>query len=235
MGPRLKLPPYVHAFVDRHGKARFYFRKLGFKRVSLPGLPWSPEFMTAYELAAAAQPVSIGISQIRPGTFRALAASYLASPAFQSKRPTTKYSNRNIIDRLCREHGDKRVALLRQDHVVKLIAAHADKPRTANALRSMLRILMQHAVATGMRADDPTHGVRAVPMKSVSFHSWTEAEIGQFEQPSGRLKSPACLWPAAIYRPTPLRRYSHGTPACGRWRARDPAAENRAAGLDSHS
>src|SRR5215471_14209541 len=47
----LKLPPYVQAFVDRHGRARFYFRRRGYQSVPLPGLPWSPTFMTAYEEA----------------------------------------------------------------------------------------------------------------------------------------------------------------------------------------
>ena len=49
MGPRMKLPRYVHGFVDRHGKPRFYFRRPGFESVPLPGLPYSPEFMRAYE------------------------------------------------------------------------------------------------------------------------------------------------------------------------------------------
>jgi hypothetical protein len=51
MGPRLKLPPYVQAFVDRQGRARFYFRRRGYQSVPLPGLPWSPTFMAAYEAA----------------------------------------------------------------------------------------------------------------------------------------------------------------------------------------
>ena len=38
---------YVHEFKDRHGKVRRYFRRPGFKRVPLPGLPGSEEFMTA--------------------------------------------------------------------------------------------------------------------------------------------------------------------------------------------
>ena len=38
MGPRLKLPRYVHAFTDRHGRARFYFRRAGFDRKPLRGL-----------------------------------------------------------------------------------------------------------------------------------------------------------------------------------------------------
>ena len=40
-------PPYCNGFLDRHGKARWYFRRAGFKKVPLPGLPWSPEFMAA--------------------------------------------------------------------------------------------------------------------------------------------------------------------------------------------
>jgi integrase len=51
----------------------------------------------------------------------------------------------------------------------------------ANALRRSLRALMQHAVEIGMRADDPTRDVRSVPVKSDGYHSWTEAEIAEFE------------------------------------------------------
>jgi hypothetical protein len=39
MGPRLKLPRFVHGFIDRHGKPRFYFRRAGFKKSPLPSLP----------------------------------------------------------------------------------------------------------------------------------------------------------------------------------------------------
>ncbi len=51
MEPHLMRRPskYVHGFIDRHGKPRFYFRRAGFKKVPLPGLPWSSQFMEAYE------------------------------------------------------------------------------------------------------------------------------------------------------------------------------------------
>jgi hypothetical protein len=61
MGPRLKLPKYVRGFQDRHGKPRFYFRRKGYKSLPLPGLPWSPEFMKAYEAATSGMlPAEIG-------------------------------------------------------------------------------------------------------------------------------------------------------------------------------
>jgi integrase len=184
MGSRLmrRPPKYVQGFIDRHGKPRFYFRRAGFKTVALPGLPWSPEFMAAYEQALAGQPAPIGAERTIPGTLRALAVSYFASPAFRTARPSTQYSYRNIIDRLCAEHGEKRVALLQRDHVVKLLAARASTPGAANTLRRSLRALMQHAVEIGLRLDDPTRDVRRVPTKSDGYHSWTEGEIEQFER-----------------------------------------------------
>src|SRR5262249_17394316 len=69
-------PGYSNGFIDRHGKARWYFRRAGFKKVPLPGLPWSPEFMAAYEQALAGQPLQIGGARTSPGTVRALAVSY---------------------------------------------------------------------------------------------------------------------------------------------------------------
>jgi len=37
MGPHLmrRPPKYVHGFIDRHGKPRFYFRRPGFKQLPL--------------------------------------------------------------------------------------------------------------------------------------------------------------------------------------------------------
>ena len=98
----LKLPPYVHAFRDRHGKARYYFRRRGFRRAPLPGLPYSSEFMRAYE--AAAQTVGeFGSSRSRPGTVAAAVAGYFASSAFASLAESTRKDRRRILERF-RDH-----------------------------------------------------------------------------------------------------------------------------------
>ena len=55
----MKMPKYTQAFTDRHGRPRFYFRRKGFARIRLPGLPWSPEFMAAYQAAMAGQARSL--------------------------------------------------------------------------------------------------------------------------------------------------------------------------------
>jgi integrase len=138
--------------------------------------------MRDYEAALAGQPQPIGIDRARPGTMMALALSYFASPEFRTLRPSTQQAYRHTIERLCRDHADKRAADLRRKHVVRLMAARADQPGAANALRTALRVIMRHAVDIGLRADDPTRDVKAVRVKSSGFHSWTDAEILQFER-----------------------------------------------------
>ena len=77
---------YVHEFVDRHGKARRYFRKPGFKQVPLPGAPGSDEFMTVYQLALAGQSprVQVGAGRTRPGSVNAAVVGYYNSLPFRS-------------------------------------------------------------------------------------------------------------------------------------------------------
>jgi hypothetical protein len=81
--PGGRLPRYVHAYLDRHGRPRHYLRRPGRKEVPLPGLPWSTEFMDAYEVAVnQAAPIVIGAKRSVPGTAAEAVARYLGSAAF---------------------------------------------------------------------------------------------------------------------------------------------------------
>ena len=193
MGPHLmrRPPKYVHGFIDRHGKPRFYFRRAGFKKVPLPGLPWSGQFMEAYEQAIAGQPASldVGAKHTKPGSIRALAISYFQSVDYRSMQARTQRVYRGLIERFSEQadkdgnkFGDKRAALIGREHVVRLLATKADKPEAANQFRKVLRAMMKHAVEIGLRADDPTRDVRAIRVRSDGFHSWSDAEIAQFEK-----------------------------------------------------
>ena len=74
----MKLPKYVTAWVDaRDGHAYYYLRRRGFPRVRLPGLPWSPSFMAAYEAALTGPRTAIGAGRIKPGSVAAAVAAYL--------------------------------------------------------------------------------------------------------------------------------------------------------------
>src|SRR5215471_6615906 len=141
-------PQYCNGFIDRHGKARWYFRRAGFKKVPLPGLPWSPEFMRVYEHVVGGQPapVIIGAKSTKPGSMRALAVSYFQSVDYCSMKARTQRVYRGIIERFCEQNdkdgnkfGDKRAALMRREHIVRLIATRADKPEAANQFRKVMR------------------------------------------------------------------------------------------------
>lgn len=102
---------YTHRFVDRHGKARFYFRRGSAPKAALPGLPGSAEFMAAYQSALdrhtkqTAKP--IGLERSLPGTMSELIARYHGSPEFRKKlKPSTQATYRGILERFRNQHGD---------------------------------------------------------------------------------------------------------------------------------
>src|SRR5262249_11630404 len=150
-GTALRLPPYVHAFTDRHGKARFYFRRRGFKQTALSGLPYSTEFMDAYQVALDASPslrTEIGASRTNPGTIDALVASYYKSDAWVNRlEEETRKTRRRIIEKFRAEHGNKRVALLRQEHIIKMLGEIARPSVKRNWLKA-IRGVMQAAIPT---------------------------------------------------------------------------------------
>jgi integrase len=184
MGQHLmKRPPkFVHGFIDRHGKPRFYFRRPGFKQTPLPGLPWSPRFMEKYEAAlAGAECVEIGARRTGPGTVAAAVTGYFGSLAFASLAEGTRRIRRQILERFRVEHGDKSIATLARVHIERMINAKAATPGAALNFLVALRMLMRHAVAVGLRADNPTAGVRCPTFRSAGFYSWTEGDIVAFE------------------------------------------------------
>jgi hypothetical protein len=181
---RLRLPPYVQAFTDRHGKSRYYLRKPGIRRVALPGLPWSPEFMHALSLASAGSQPSrenLGSQKTMPGTINALTVAYFNSGDFKSLSENTRTTYRGIIDNFRVKHGDKRVTSLQRQNVLQMMSKKAETPAAAHNLLRIIRLLMKFAVIHGWRPDDPTTGLKAPKMRSDGFYTWSEDDIPAFE------------------------------------------------------
>ena len=179
----MKMPKYTQAFTDRHGTARFYFRKAGSKQVPLPGLPWSPQFMAAYEAALEGHGprIDIGASRTKPGTINALVVSYFNSMTFQALAPETRRTRRNILERFRAEHGDKRSALLKREHVNVMFAKKASRRFAARNWLKTVRALMQFAVAENLLTADPTVGIKNLSGKTDGFRTWDESNIAAFE------------------------------------------------------
>ena len=134
----MKMPRFVNGYIDRHEKARWYFRRNGFEQVPLPGLPWSPEFMAAYEAAKAGQRSRLAASeQSRAVCGRSLFPISTASDSGRWLGVRNRFTETLSIG-FCAEtgaagiaYGDLPAAGLRREHIVKLMAARADKPDSA--------------------------------------------------------------------------------------------------------
>ena len=173
---------FVKAYVDRHGKARHYFRKPGCKPVPLPGLVGSDEFMAAYGQALANTPrVEIAATRTRAGSISAMVIGYLGSADFHNLVPASQRQYRRILEGLRRDYGDLGMATLARKHVVRMLDAKAETPIAARDFLRCLRVLIRYAIGIGVRQDDPTAGVRVKLPKGDGFHTWTDEEIAAFK------------------------------------------------------
>jgi enterobacteria phage integrase len=173
--------PYVQEYRDRHGKARRYFRRPGFKRVTLPGTPGSPQFMDAYETALSAEPPPTKRStRHKDGSIGDLVTGFYRSPYFENLKPSSQRLYRLVLDKFADEDGHRlvrdmprRVAM---DMIEKIGAA---KPGMANLTLKAMRRAFAYAVKKDMRADNPFVGIESY--KLGTHHTWTDAEIAAYE------------------------------------------------------
>jgi hypothetical protein len=130
----MKLPKYVQAWVDKEGRAHHYFRRAGFPRVRLPGLPWAPQFMAAYEQAMHGPALVVGVKRTKPGSVHAAIAGYFTSLEFRSLAPGTQRGRRFILQRFDAAHGDKPIALLPPEFIAREL-----RTKTPFAARTWLK------------------------------------------------------------------------------------------------
>jgi hypothetical protein len=92
--------------------------------------------------------------------------------------PATQRRRGRIINRFRERHGKKWVALLRPEHVEKLLAEVSGAAPKRDWLKA-IRGFLHFAVPTMLRTD-PTQGLSVKLPKSKSHHDWTDAEIEQY-------------------------------------------------------
>jgi integrase len=174
---------YVNSYFDRHGVERHYFRKRGMKEgIRLNGIPGSEEFMAVYAQALAGLPdaekTEIGAKRTLPGSVDALAISYYRSENWLNLAEGTRRYRRPIIERWRNRHGAKRVALLRREHIMKMLA-EIDKILAKRRWLAAILPLLRHATPV-MVKEDLTVGIAMPKIKIKGHHSWTDAEIAQY-------------------------------------------------------
>lgn len=171
--------PYVQEYRDRHGKVRRYFRRPGFKRVTLPGTPGSPQFMAAYESALADERLPIGRKH-NDGTIGDLVAAFYRSAFFENLKPQSQRVYRLVLDKFSLEDGHRLVRDMPRRVAMSIIEEIGErKPAMANLTASVMRRLFAYAVKKELRSDNPFAGIEAY--KLGTHHTWSEAEIAAYE------------------------------------------------------
>ena len=174
---------YVQSFVDRKSGTVFhYFRRPGYKRVRLPGLPGSREFMAAYQ-DALDQPfaqMQIGIGRSKPGSVAATVVAYFLSTQFAELAPGTRNARRCILQRFRDEHGEKPIGAMPPKFIALMLSSM--KPHAARNYFKAIRALCQFAVSVEMIESDPTQGIKRPKAKTEHRRPWTDSEVEQYER-----------------------------------------------------
>ena len=167
--------PGVTRAPDRHGKMRWRFRMKGREGQYLPGEYGSAEFRAAYEKACQGKKSDLEKStRFAHGTFDWLIEQYKRSPKWAKLAAITKTNLSGEMDRFSADHGGKRVAHLKPEHVEALVGHKSATPAAANKLLKLLRRLSRAAIRKGLIKVDPTIGVERYPTNPDGYHTWTE-------------------------------------------------------------
>jgi integrase len=172
---------YVHEYRDRHGKLRRYVRRPGSRRVALPGLPGSPEFMQAYQDAMTGPIPAVRGQRSKPGTLAALAGEFFGSAEFANLRPSSQATYRLALAPVLELDGHRLVRDLPNDKARKIVQEiGANRPAMANLTRAVLRRMFSFAIAVGQRRDNPFD--LTPKYKIGTHHTWTDAQLDTYER-----------------------------------------------------
>jgi integrase len=176
-------PRWTHGYIDQHGKPRFYLRRPGHKKIALPGLPWSPEFMEARDAALKGEEgkIDIGANRTVAGTVNAALVSYYRSSAFTNDlAESTQQTRRAVLERFREDHGEKRIALMHRPAMQAIL--NKKTPAAARNWRKAMRGFLDHCLSLNMIKVDPLAGVTMAKLKTTNgHHPWEAEECAQFE------------------------------------------------------
>ena len=224
----MKLPKYVQAWVDRRDdRAYYYLRRRGFPRVRLPGLPWSPCFMAAYEAAMTGPRTAIGAGRIKPGSVAAVVAEYLDSQQFfASKSAGTQRMRRGILERFRAAYGDRPFALLPPEWIEALL--DAKPPHAARSLARDVALALSVCGQARLAARGPDAGHQAALDQGRRIpHVDRRRDRAIRGASSDRHQAAPRARAVALHRAAAQRCRAHGPPAHQGRRADGETAEDR--------
>jgi integrase len=177
---------YVHSFVDKTGRPRFYFRYRG-KQWPLPGQPGAREFVERYDALLAsvaittARPALTAAVVFGPRTVGGVIEKYLASTEFTSTAPGTQRIYRTALDKLKEICGTALIVDLRERHI-RQIRQRFTATSAADLAVMLLRMLWSFAkenLAMEL-GTNPAAEVRNLHRRSWQHEPWPDWVIEKF-------------------------------------------------------
>ena len=173
-------PPFIRHERSRHGKWVWYFRRKGQDRVRLPDEYGSPEFWTAYNAALSGEKAPPEPS-IVSGSMKWLISRYRVSANYQAAVPGTRRMRDNVLKSVENKIGHISYASIKRKHIIQAMEDRRDTPHAANNFLKIIRGLFNFAVYHDMIPASPCDGVKKLKAPSDGFHTWTVAEVRQYQ------------------------------------------------------
>lgn len=174
------LPDNVTEYKDRHGKKRYRFRKAGLPSYSFRNPPGTTEFLTELHMAQNAQKPE-SEPRFAPNTVDAVLAALYRTPKWKAMRDSSRKTYRSILERFREKNGHRDIRTITTARIDRKLADMADTPAAANNLRKSLSRMFRQAIKMGIMKHNPVDTTDAYKQVGDGFHTWTEAEIEQYE------------------------------------------------------
>jgi integrase len=182
-GARLKSYRFVQAFTDRHGRARYYFRRAGAERIALPGLFGSVEFTEAWQRALAGAPAELGTNRTVLGSINAAIVAYYKSAAFcDGLAFSTQAFRRRCLEKFRKDFGDISLRKFERRHAQRYLSLVGKAASQRNMAQSLAHFF-DYCVEVGSIAESPAAGLKRAKMvaKAGGIRAWTEQDVDAFK------------------------------------------------------
>lgn len=174
---------WAKAFRDRHGKARYRFRRTGYPVYYFKAVQGSKAFEREYAACLEREPAPVGIERVIPGSVSDVIARYYADNAFQDLRPSTQAVYRGVLERFRDKFGSDPIKAFDSERIAKLMTAMRAKPHAAARLRKLFTQLFIVARVAKIvpHGFDPVRDTKPPKATGKGYHRWTEQELATFE------------------------------------------------------
>lgn len=229
----IRRPPYVTKFTDRHGKARYRFRRKGYPDHYFREPFGTKAFEREYAACLEAELPAVGAERIKPGSVSDVISRYYADTAFQDLRPATQAVYRGVLERFRSKFGEDSIRLFDASRIQRVMNGMRHKPHAAARLRKLLAqlfiIARREHIVPGTFAPVADTRPPKTDGEAEGYHRWTEGELAQFEAKHALGTKPRLAFALLLYgaqRSGDVRFLTHSAIEGGRIRLKQSKTSN---------